>query len=47
MARRIAILRPDAEPVLAVVLDENEAEIARWRAAPDDIAYALMVVAPA
>lgn len=47
MARRIALLRPDAEPVLAVVLDENEAEIARWRAAPDDIAYALMVVAPA
>ena len=23
-----------------------EAEIARWHAAPDDIAYALMVVAP-
>ncbi|MEI2804782.1 class I SAM-dependent methyltransferase [Albidovulum sp.] len=46
MARRVALLRPDAGPALAAVLDSAEAEIARWRAAPDDIAYALMVVAP-
>ncbi len=46
LARRIALLRPGAEPALAAVLDAAEAEIARWHAAPDDIAYALMVVAP-
>ncbi|WP_413873246.1 class I SAM-dependent methyltransferase [Albidovulum sp.] len=46
MARRVALLRPDAGPALAAVLDEAEIEIARWRAAPDDIAYVLMVVAP-
>ncbi len=46
MVRRIAMLRPGAAQVLAAVLDEAEAEIARWRAAPNDIAYALLVVAP-
>ncbi len=46
MARRVALLRPEAGPALAAVLDAAEAEIGRWRAAPDDIAYALMVVAP-
>lgn len=46
MARRIAALRPGAEAALTVVLDAAETEIARWRAAPDDIAYALLVVAP-
>lgn len=46
MARRIALLRPGAAPELSAVLDGAEAEIARWRAAPDDIAYALLVVAP-
>jgi hypothetical protein len=28
------------------VLDAAETEIERWQAAPDDIAYALLVVAP-
>lgn len=46
MARRVALLRPGADAALAAVLDAAEAEIGRWRAAPDDIAYALMVVAP-
>lgn len=47
MAKRIAALRPGATGALAAALDEAEAEIARWRAAPSEIAYALMVVAPA
>ena len=42
----IASLRPGASPELAAALDTAEAEIARWRAAPSEIAYALMVVAP-
>lgn len=46
MERRIASLRPDATGPLAEALDQAEAEIARWRAAPSEIAYALMVVAP-
>lgn len=46
MAKRIAKLRPDATGPLAEALDEAEREIARWRAAPSEIAYALMVVAP-
>lgn len=46
MARRVALLRPGASAELSQVLDAAEAEIGRWRAAPDDIAYALMVVAP-
>ena len=46
MAKRIEKLRPDATGALAAALDEAEAEIARWRAAPSEIAYALMVVAP-
>ena len=46
MERRIASLRPGASPELAAALDTAEAEIARWRAAPSEIAYALMVVAP-
>ena len=46
MARRVADLRSGADAGLVAVLDAAEAEIARWRAAPDDIAYALLVVAP-
>jgi len=46
MAKRIEKLRPDATGPLAEALDEAEREIARWRAAPSEIAYALMVVAP-
>ncbi|MCC5959317.1 MAG: class I SAM-dependent methyltransferase [Rhodobacteraceae bacterium] len=46
MSKRIASLRPNATGVLATALDKAELEIARWRAAPSEIAYALMVVAP-
>ncbi|MCC1480813.1 class I SAM-dependent methyltransferase [Roseibaca sp. Y0-43] len=46
MERRIASLRPGATGPLADALDAAEAEIARWRAAPSEIAYALIVVAP-
>lgn len=46
MARRIEKLRPQARGALAEALDEAEREIARWKAAPSEIAYALMVVAP-
>lgn len=46
MAKRIEKLRPEAKGALAEALDEAEREIARWRAAPSEIAYALMVVAP-
>ncbi len=46
MAKRIAKLRPEATGALSEALDEAEREIARWRAAPSEIAYALMVVAP-
>ena len=47
MARRIETLRPGSTGALAAALDEAEREIARWKAAPSEIAYALMVVAPA
>lgn len=46
LAARIAKLRPGASGALAAALDEAEAEIARWAAAPGEIAYALMVVEP-
>lgn len=46
MERRIAQLRPKATGPLADALDAAELEIARWKAAPSEIAYALMVVAP-
>ncbi|MGY6549825.1 MAG: class I SAM-dependent methyltransferase [Roseinatronobacter sp.] len=47
MAKRIERLRPAATGALAAALDAAEREIARWREAPSEIAYALMVVAPA
>lgn len=40
-------LRTDASPELARVLDEAEAEFARWRAAPGEIAYLLCLTEPA
>jgi trans-aconitate methyltransferase len=43
---RIAALRPGASPDLAKVLDAAEAEIAGWRAAPEEITYAQLLVAP-
>ncbi|HPE25808.1 class I SAM-dependent methyltransferase [Albidovulum sp.] len=47
MMARVARLRIGAGPELAAVLDEAEAEFARWRAAPDEVAYLLSVVEPA
>ena len=47
MQARIDMLRgqsPDA--ALRAALDENQLEIDRWRAAPDDIAYALLIAVP-
>lgn len=44
---RAARLRIGAGPDLAHVLDAAEAEFARWRTAPDQIAYLLSVVEPA
>ncbi|MFN7003492.1 MAG: class I SAM-dependent methyltransferase [Roseinatronobacter sp.] len=46
MSSRIAKLRPTATGDLLAALDEAELEINRWRAAPSEIAYVLMVVAP-
>lgn len=48
MQARIDMLRrrnPDA--ALRAALDENQREIDRWRAAPDQIAYALVIATPA
>ncbi len=46
LSDRIARLRPAAHGSLRDALDEAEQEIARWKAAPSEIAYLLMVVAP-
>ena len=43
---RIAQLRPGADDRLAKVLDENEAEIATWRAHKQETGYLLSVVRP-
>ena len=48
MQARVDMLRrqnPDA--ALRAALDENQREIDRWRAAPDQIAYALVIATPA
>ena len=45
MSARIEKLRPTATGDLLAALDEAQAEIDRWRAAPSEIAYLLMVVA--
>ncbi|WP_226780725.1 class I SAM-dependent methyltransferase [Oceaniglobus trochenteri] len=47
MQARIDLLRPTASPDLIEVLDEGQREIDLWRSAPDEIAYALLVVEPA
>lgn len=44
MQRRIDTLRGD--PSLGAAIEAEEREIALWRAAPDEIAYLLCVVAP-
>jgi len=47
LAARIEALRAaQPSPALAGVLDASAREIALWRAAPDQIAYALVVVEP-
>lgn len=46
MAARIDALRPTATGSLLAALEDADLEIARWRAAPSEIAYLLMVVAP-
>ncbi|MEL7093392.1 MAG: class I SAM-dependent methyltransferase [Pseudomonadota bacterium] len=38
--------RADPDAALMAAIAENQIEIDNWRAAPDDIAYALLVVAP-
>lgn len=43
---RIAALRPGADAPLSAVLDEAEAEAARWRAHRDEFGYLLSVVRP-
>ena len=48
MQARIDRLRATAtDPHILAALDENQAEIDRWRAARDHIAYALLIVTPA
>ncbi|WP_299140805.1 methyltransferase domain-containing protein [uncultured Tateyamaria sp.] len=47
MQARIDLLRQsDPDPQVARALDENQLEIDRWRAARDQIAYALLIVSP-
>jgi len=47
MQTRIDMLRKQApEAVLTAALNENQLEMDRWRAAPDQIAYALLIVTP-
>ena len=41
---RLRAAAPDA--ALKAALDQEQLEIDRWRAAPDDIAYALLIVTP-
>ncbi|NJM84675.1 MAG: class I SAM-dependent methyltransferase [Tabrizicola sp.] len=43
---RITMLRLTADAALTAVLDAEQREIDLWRKAPDEIAYALLVVAP-
>lgn len=47
LTARARRLRAGAGPDLARVLDEAEAEFARWRAAPGEIAYLLCLAEPA
>ncbi|MFZ5962971.1 class I SAM-dependent methyltransferase [Thalassococcus sp. BH17M4-6] len=47
LAARIAELKAAGRAeALAEVIEASEAEIARWKAAPDEIAYVLMLVQP-
>ncbi len=46
MQAKIDVLRAQADPALTEVLDECQREIDLWRAASDQVAYALLVVRP-
>lgn len=46
LSARIAKLRPGARGALADLLERSAREIRLWQAAPDEIAYALLVVRP-
>lgn len=47
MQVRIDHLRATAtDPIVLAAVDENQTEIDRWRAAQDEVAYALLIVAP-
>ena len=47
MQARIDTLRDQApDPLLCSTLDSHQHEIDGWRAAPDQIAYALLIVTP-
>lgn len=47
MQARIDQLRLTAtDPMIMAAIEENQTEIDRWRAARDEIAYALLIAAP-
>ena len=46
LSARIDTLKPGATGDLARLIDATAREIALWRAAPDDVTYALMLVRP-
>ena len=46
-ARIDALRKQDTTPAVQAAMDECQTEIDRWRAASDEVAYALMIVAPA
>lgn len=46
LAAQVASLRTETDPALRAAVAASEREIALWRAAPDRIAYALMLVRP-
>ena len=46
MQARIDLLRPTADAELTSALDDAQAEIDAWHAAPEHIAYLLCLVRP-
>ena len=47
LAAGIVALSTDPDPELQAVLEQSWTEISNWRAAPDRIAYALVLARPA
>ncbi|MEM8655082.1 MAG: class I SAM-dependent methyltransferase [Pseudomonadota bacterium] len=45
-ARNDQLRKTATDPLVLAAAAENQTEIDRWRAAPDEIAYALLIVAP-